>query len=114
LNSGKALELVSTPDRNATFPPLCSATLQSGAIQMADRLSDAFCRGRRAWRQGIGEYENPYGSNDERAMAWDLGWQSAQTNDELSEYVNSGRCRPQIELDSEASEELWDLINKQR
>jgi hypothetical protein len=58
--------------------------------------------------------KNPYGCSDERALAWDLGWQSAQTNDELSEYINSKPYALPIELDSEASEELWDLIKKQR
>jgi hypothetical protein len=70
-------------------------------IQLADRLSDAFCRVRRAWRQGILRSENPYGCGDKRALAWDLGWQSGQANDELSEYVNSKSYELPIELDSE-------------
>jgi hypothetical protein len=81
---------------------------------MADRLSDAFCRGRRAWQRGIRASENPYGCSDERALAWDMGWQSAQALDELSEYVNSKSYESAIELDPEASEQLWDLIKKQR
>ncbi len=83
-------------------------------MHMADRLSDAFCRGRRAWRQGILRSENLYGCSDELALAWDTGWQSAQALDEWSAHINSKSYELLIERDSEASEELWDLINKQR
>src|SRR5262249_32331484 len=54
--------------------------------QMADRLSDAYRRGQHACRQGIRSSENPYGCSDERALAWDIGWQDAQALDELSQY----------------------------
>ena len=118
LNSRKALdpmlELVSVSVRNATFPPLRSATVQSGTIQMADRPSDAYRRGRRACQQGIRASENPYGCSDDLALAWDMGWQDAQILDELSEYINSKPYNSQIELDSELSEELWNLIKSQR
>ena len=118
LNSRKALdavlELVSMSVRNATFSPLRSAIVQSGTIQMADRPSDAYRRGRHACQQGIRASENPYGSSDDLALAWDIGWQDAQTLDELSEYINSRPYKSQIELDSELSEELWNSIKSQR
>jgi hypothetical protein len=50
--------------------------------------------------------QKPYGCSDERAPAWGMGWQSAQALDELSGYINSKSYEPQIEFDSEASEEL--------
>jgi hypothetical protein len=81
---------------------------------MSDRLSDAIRRGRRAYRQGIRASQNPYGCSDERALAWDLGWQSAQDLDEFSESLNSKAYEPQVELDSKSSEEHWDLIKRQR
>ena len=81
---------------------------------MADGLSEACRRGRRAYRQGIRASQNPYGCDDDRALAWDLGWQSAQTLDELSGYINSKPYELQLELDSESSEELWNLIKSQR
>jgi hypothetical protein len=43
-----------------------------------------------------------------------MGWQDAQILDELSEYINSKPYNSQIELDSELSEELWNLIKSQR
>jgi hypothetical protein len=81
---------------------------------MADGLSEACRRGRRAYRQGILASQNPYGCSDERALVWDLGWQSAQALDELLGYINSKPCELQMELDSESSEELWNLIKSQR
>jgi hypothetical protein len=81
---------------------------------MADQLSDACRRGRRAYRQGILASQNPYACSDERALAWDMGWQSAQALDEFSASVNSRAYDLQIELDSDSSEELWDWIKRQR
>jgi hypothetical protein len=81
---------------------------------MADRLSDAIRRGRRAYRQGNRASQNPYGCSDERALAWDMGWQSAQDLDEFSESLNSKAYEPQVELDPELSEELLGWIKKQR
>jgi hypothetical protein len=75
---------------------------------------DAYRRGRRAYREGICASQNPYGCRDERALAWDMGWQSAQALDEFSGYINSKSYKPLIELDSEAGEELWKLIKSQR
>jgi hypothetical protein len=48
------------------------------------------------------------------ALAWDMGRQSAQALDEFSGYINSKSYASEIELDSEASEELWNLIKSQR
>jgi hypothetical protein len=43
-----------------------------------------------------------------------MGWHSAQTLDEFSGYINSKAYEPQVELESESSQELWDLIKRQR
>jgi hypothetical protein len=53
-------------------------------------------------------------TDDERALAWDMGWQSEQDLDEFSESLNSKAYQPEVELDSESSEELRDLIKRQR
>jgi hypothetical protein len=81
---------------------------------MADRLSDACRRGRRAYRQGILASQNPYACSDERALAWDMGWQCEQDLDEFSESLNSKAYQPQVELDAESSDELLGWIKKQR
>jgi hypothetical protein len=107
------LDLASMLVRSAAFLPFRSAPLQHGTLQMADRLSDACRRGRRAYRQGIRASENPYGCSDDLALAWEMGWQCEQDFDELSGYINSKSYKPLIEPDSEASEELWNLIKSQ-
>jgi hypothetical protein len=48
------------------------------------------------------------------ALAWDLGWQCEQDLDEFSESLNSKAYQPQVELDSESSDELLGWIKKQR
>jgi hypothetical protein len=80
---------------------------------MTDRPSDAYHRGRRAFRQGIPASENPYGSRDDLALPWDVGWQDTQSLDELYEYIDSPSYKVQIELDPDLREALLDLIKSQ-
>ena len=80
---------------------------------MDDRPSDAYLRGRRAFRQGVPSSANPYGSRDDLALLWDVGWQDTQTLDELSQNIQSPSTRVEIEDDPDLKEELWNLINGQ-
>jgi hypothetical protein len=80
---------------------------------MTDRPSEAYHRGRRAFQQGIPASENPYGSREDLALLWDVGWQDTQTLDEVSQYIDSRSCKVQIELDPDLREELWNLIKSQ-
>jgi hypothetical protein len=92
---------------------LHTATIQRSTDQMTDRPTDAFLRGRRARRQGIPDSENPYGSREDLALLWDVGWQDTQTLDEVSQYIDSRSCKVQIELYPDLREELWNLIKSQ-
>lgn len=77
---------------------------------MADRPTDACLRGRRAYEQGSSASENPYVSSEELAMAWDHGWQAAQTLDEFSAHVRQHKSR--FAPDPELREELWRWIQR--
>ena len=56
---------------------------------MGDRSKDAYLRGRRDFRQGVPSTANPYGDGDDLALFWDVGWQDAQTLDELYQMIQS-------------------------
>ena len=80
---------------------------------MADRPSEAYHRGRRAFQQGIPASENPYGSRDDLALLWDIGWKDTQSFDELYKYIDSPLYKVQIELDPDLREALLDLMKSQ-
>jgi hypothetical protein len=80
---------------------------------MTDRPSEAYHRGRRAFQEGIPASENPYGSREDLALLWDIGWQDTQSLGELYEYIDSPSYKVQIEVDPDLREALLDLIKSQ-